>query len=113
GRPRWITLADMLNHADEGAWRDLIESAQFKSLSSNDRFEAVLRAVRSKLAAPRPLAITWKTDDGTAMVRKNITEKAVTMNFSERQGKRFGEWIASNLDRFYDTYLKEAEEKKD
>jgi len=113
GRPRWAALADKLNHSGDVSWSGMIESSQFKSLSSNDRFESVLRAVGSKPAAPQPLATTWRTSDGSAMVRKDITKKAVTMSFSEREGKRFGEWMADNLDKFYAAYLKEAEEKRD
>lgn len=107
GRPRWIALADLLANTDGDIWHAAIQQPRFSSLSSDERFDFIYRAVSAKPRGPQRDRLAWTPDDRTVSVHKSVTEKALTMNFSARDGKSFGEWISDNLEGLYESFRKE------
>lgn len=112
GRPRWLALADLVDNSGDERWRTAIENPRFRSLSSDERFEAVHRTLSLKPRSAEA-AKTWMPQDRTVSVRRTVSDKAITMSFSAQDGKRFGEWISTNLESLYETFRKEIDRNGD
>ncbi|MFC0246597.1 plasmid partitioning protein RepB [Falsochrobactrum ovis] len=111
GRPKWDELATLLQSYG-GQLDDILESEAFLRCNSAQRFEIILsalRPLREKTSPPKVL--NWDSADDLVRVRSRTKNKAYAVEFSQAEGKAFGEWISARIDRLYEQYQKDKDNK--
>jgi ParB family chromosome partitioning protein len=106
GRVRWDELADSLQGKDAlKRARTAIESFAFETASSDQRFEVLLDALKTKRASPTPPE-TWHTPDGkpVAKISQNLGKTTLVVN--DKLEPDFGRFIAQRLGSLYDEFKK-------
>jgi ParB family chromosome partitioning protein len=97
GRQRWQELTDLLEDKV-----NLIGGAEFKALSSDQRFDALFKSLKSKLTRAR--SAPWVAEDGTRLVRITQTEKKFTLVIDKRIAPEFGEFVQCRLQQLYEEF---------
>ena len=112
GRPRWDAMVAMLDDG-KGDWKPLIQKTDFQRLSSADRFERVVKELRSK---PRKKERgdeghpSWAPADKSVRVIAKSGPKGVSLEITQTDAKPFADWITGNLDGFYEAFRKSKQE---
>lgn len=109
GRLRWAELADMLEEKGKRAKAlKLVQERDFLAEKSDVRFQAVYDLL--KKASPKERmaaeAQSWSPADNSVSVIAKSRSKALTVEFSNPNGKEFGTWITDNLDSLYEAFRK-------
>jgi ParB family transcriptional regulator, chromosome partitioning protein len=103
GRQRWQELTDLLeDKANLNVVRTLIGGAEFKALSSDQRFDALFKSLKSKITRAR--SAPWVAEDGTRLVRITQTEKKFTLVIDKRIAPEFGEFVQCRLQQLYEEF---------
>lgn len=103
GRVRWQDLTDLLDQASSRERAlSIVRDPQFKAQGSDQRFEALMSALRTK--ASRARAETWSSDDGTHAAKVTRSGRKLTVIFDDRVTPHFGEFVRERLQRLYDEY---------
>lgn len=108
GRRRWLELTELLAEPDN---RDralaVIKTEAFAAPDSDQRFEKLARALRTKPAA-RPQRETWVLKDGThaATIARNGSQ--LSLIFDDRAAPDFGNFVKEKLQALYDEYKSTA-----
>jgi len=114
GRPRWDALVTMLdNDHREGNWKSLVLQPDFRSLSSADRFERVIKELRDKPAKKKRGAeghAAWAPEDKSVSVIAKPRPKGVAIEITKSDAKPFADWITGNLDSLYEAFRKSKQE---
>ncbi|MBF9235696.1 plasmid partitioning protein RepB [Microvirga alba] len=103
GRRRWLALAERME--DPRARKAADKAAGDPDLSALDtdaRFERVLAATKEK-RVERPKATTWKSSGGHATAK--IVRSGKLMTLAIDREPEFAEFVASQLDDLYSTFL--------
>lgn len=104
GRPKWDSLATLLANKPD-ALETIIKSDSFLNLNSTERFEAIFASLKqANKVVPNSVAEGWCSDDSQLRVVAKSKSKVYAVEFSEIEGKAFGEWISDNMKRLYDEY---------
>jgi ParB family chromosome partitioning protein len=116
GRNRWTEFAQLiekpstLEHA-----RTFIDNEAFSSLESDVRFERLLTEIKSvSRPAKRPSnASEWRAEDSSVRAEFKGSGKSYSIALKANDASRFGRFIADNLDRLHQEFLKstQSEEK--
>jgi ParB family chromosome partitioning protein len=126
GRYKWIELADGIGEpAASARARRTIDSEAFKSLSSDERVDAILQAIRAgdlsidksnageagrgrpqRSGIAKSIAV-WATPEGRKLARISATPEKTTLTLDNREEPEFGSYVASNLDRLYEEFKKQ------
>lgn len=104
GRPKWENFANKLEEGDTAKLRALFESHGFKNHKSADRFQLAFKAVQDRPGSPNRAYDGWFSEDQTVQVTTKSKTKTLALEFSSSEGKVFGEWLTSHLERLYVEY---------
>lgn len=109
GRPRWDSLAEQLATADDVAWKQAVTSANFKKLTSPERFEDIFDALRERRPRdPKPTRnpARWAPKDKLVCVTLKATAKKAVVVYEAKDGPGFAIYIAERLDDLYEAFRK-------
>lgn len=104
GRPRWQELADLLkNEGSENKARKAAEDKSFAHKSSDDRFIAVVRAVKAidkpaKMAAD---ALVAKSTDGVEIAKMAISGKLCKIQINRDRDEAFAKFVMDQIPSLY------------
>lgn len=111
GRLRWAELADMLEEKGKRAKvLKLVLAPDFLAQKSDDRFQAAYAELKIKKPKDVAEGQSWAPADRSVSVVAKERSKALTVEFSNPDGKAFGAWITGNLDSLYEAYRKSKQE---
>lgn len=109
GRPRWQELADILkaDGADVKA-RKATNDKSFSYKSSDDRFIAVLRAVKAvdKPNSVRPTALIAKSVDGEEIATLAVTGKVCKIQIDRDRDEAFAKFVMDRIPDLYENFRK-------
>jgi len=104
GRPRWESFTSLLTPVAINRLRALIDTEEFAKRSSYDRFEAAFNATKEpRHKEEKPLA-SWQSHDRKVEIVSRPKSKSLTLEFSNAEGKAFGDWISKNFERLHSEY---------
>lgn len=118
GRDRWYELKLLLDRpSNEERARAVIEAVGFSGMSSDDRFNLLLRRLK---VAPAVRSATnaslskWAATDGSVTADVTIDRAKVTMAFKTKglNAKAFGDYLSGNLDNLYEEFRRQVAETK-
>ncbi|WP_313607882.1 plasmid partitioning protein RepB [Rhizobium sp.] len=104
GRPRWQELADLLkNEGSENKARKAAEDKSFAHKSSDDRFIAVVRAIKAidkpaKMAAD---ALVAKSTDGVEIAKMAISGKLCKIQINRDRDEAFAKFVMDQIPSLY------------
>ncbi len=108
GRDRWDEIKRLLaNPSVAKVAREVIQGGTFSYLSSNERFEALLKALKEtgRTAKSRSKAsvrkTSWTSTDKSLEAALQRSNSAFQLKINSKQAGEFGDYIASNLDRLF------------
>lgn len=104
GRPKWTSLAELIQHSTKiDEIRELITTSDFLAADSQTRFAMVFASAKGGAVEQKNMraASIWAPAGKSVNVIANSKPKGLTVDFSENNGKAFGEWIMQNLDDLY------------
>ena len=112
GRDRWLSLRQLiLAPALSRVAVEFSESAEFRKLSENERFDTLhdyLKRYKSKSAAKKPKAQVpvqdWTSTDRALNMVMNSKPKKVAIELTNVEARPFGEWLSSHMGRLYEEY---------
>jgi ParB family chromosome partitioning protein len=109
GRPRWQELADILkaDGVDVKA-RKATNDKSFSHKSSDDRFIAVLRAVKAvdKPNSVRPTALIAKSVDGEEIATLAVTGKVCKIQIDRDRDAAFANFVMDRIPDLYENFRK-------
>lgn len=106
GRPRWAALAKKLLSQGEG-WRPIVSSIDFKSVASDERFEAVFKALSTNTPERGSgTTKTWASADNAVSVLVKSTPRRATVTYEAKNGPGFARYITGRLEALYEDFLK-------
>ena len=109
GRPRWQELADILK-ADgvDFKARKATNDKSFSHKSSDDRFIAVLRAVKAvdKPNSVRPTALIAKSVDGEEIATLAVTGKVCKIQIDRDRDEAFAKFVMDRIPDLYENFRK-------
>lgn len=104
GRPKWDSLATLLANRPS-ALETIPQYETLLSLNSTERFDAILASLKQANKAPlNSVDPSWCSDDSQLRAVTKSKSKGYAVEFSEPEGKAFGEWVSNNLKRLYEEY---------
>jgi ParB family chromosome partitioning protein len=107
GRQRWQELMELLDDPDRRAVaRKAVKQADFASLGTDQRFEALQTALKTKTSRNR--SQPWTANDGTRLVRISESEDRITFAIDKRITPNFGEFVQARLQQLYDEFRAQA-----
>ena len=110
GRPRWQELADLLKAASaERKARKAAESLSFTHMDSDDRFLAVLRAVkadRGNTPEASTARVTAKSSEGHEIATLVVSGKHCKIEIKRDRDEAFAEFLMKQLPEIYDNFKK-------
>ncbi|MBX9909333.1 MAG: plasmid partitioning protein RepB [Beijerinckiaceae bacterium] len=123
GRDRWVELAGKYQDADKvSAVGQLLSSEAFHAAPSDERFNLVLNHAFKQsgsrredtpglaISHRRPSARFWATETGQRVVRVTANDRALTLAIDKRVAPGFGDYLLSQMDGLYASYLNEPKE---
>lgn len=103
GRQKWAELADLIeDRAKRTRLGKLIAEEKFTLLSSDERFNAAMKALADVKA--KAAAITWQAADGTKPVSVSENDRRLVLTFDKRVNPKFGSFIEGRLQALYDEF---------
>jgi len=108
GRERWLELS-LLADRKSAEIAEIINSDQFQSLSSDDRFSKVFDAINAKnksvkkARAASPVK-SWKSYDSSVTVSMNHKSRKTTIEMTSAKAVKFGEWLSENFDKLFNDF---------
>lgn len=111
GRDRWYELKLLLDRPDnlEEALR-FVESPDIAGLASDDRFDALIRHLKTRTARvrpkPGPTKASWAPADGRLAAEAISDGKKFTLALKARghDAKAFGDYLTEHLDKLYEDF---------
>ena len=118
GRDRWHDLSTRLDDDEiEGRLRKRITDPGYQSADPDQRFELLEKWARTKAGTTAEAKTgvvkpeTWQRRDGAVKARIKNDGKQFTIALKAREGAAFGQYLARNLDRFYEAFEAETQQK--
>lgn len=104
GRARWVGLVDGLDAAKATErLRDVLDTDFFAAADSDERFNAVFKAVVPP-AARNGKASTWATPEGRKAARIEKKGDRTAITFDDKRAPDFASFVASRLDALYQEF---------
>ncbi|MGZ2402783.1 plasmid partitioning protein RepB [Rhizobium ruizarguesonis] len=107
GRPRWQELAEVLNEeAAAGKARKATADKSFNHKSSDDRFIAVLRAVKAteKASSERIGALVAKSADGSQIATLAVSGKVCKIQIDRDRDEEFAKFVMDRIPDLYENF---------
>lgn len=112
GRDKWLSLRQIiLKPSYLNAGLDYVETDAFKSLSEEQRFDALhdyLNRYKTKSVAKTPAKAaaekSWTSSDKAVSFTMKQKSKKIDIELANKEARPFGDWLSSHLDRLYDEY---------
>lgn len=111
GRDRWEELKRLVaNPAISKTALEVILSPEFTTLSSNDRFDHLLKTLKETGRSGRSRAkgriqkTTWTSSDKSLAAEMQRSTKSFQLNINSNFAEGFGDFIAQNLDGLFEAY---------
>lgn len=112
GRDKWLSLRQLLlNPAHLEVARSYVASDDFVTLDPDKRFDILheyMKRYQARSVARRPKkenpTMTWAAADAAASAKSVSRTKSIVVEFSDAEGKAFGDWITRNLDTLYEAF---------
>ena len=101
GRVRWQELTDLIEAHRKQALK-LIKEADFLKLESDQRFEWLTAALRTKPERTEPEH--WTSGDGTKAAKIGRAGRRLILTFDDRVTPDFGNFVRERLQALYDEY---------
>lgn len=111
GRDRWLDLASAIEHPDVLVYAEgSINSEGFADLSSEERFERLMAAVRNAAKPRRPMRPSgnWQSQDAAVTAEFKGAGKSFSISLKSREAASFGRYIAENLERLHAEFRKQS-----
>ncbi|CDZ42328.1 Plasmid partitioning protein RepB [Neorhizobium galegae bv. officinalis] len=111
GRPRWQELADLLKSKEaETKARKAVNDKPFIYRNSDDRFIAVLRAVKAvdKLASVETPALIAKSSDGAEIATLAVTGKVCKIQIDRERDEAFAKFVMDRIPDLYEHFRQSA-----
>jgi ParB family chromosome partitioning protein len=117
GRDRWVELAGRFEtEAAPAGLDELLQSAAFRTASSDDRFNRTAEFVMAGNGAaprssgkergqgPRHDVQSWAPSQGNTLVTLKHHARRCVMNIDQRQAPGFGDFLLRHMERLYREY---------
>jgi ParB family chromosome partitioning protein len=103
GRRRWMEFASQLSEPKTKEILALLSREDVRSLTSDERFNAALEALKKKTGTGRgsTSATAWTAEDRSVSVALKRSAKKATLTLEAMDGPLFAEFIAGRLDDLY------------
>jgi ParB family transcriptional regulator, chromosome partitioning protein len=104
GRDRWLDLAAAVEHPEARVQAEAFVSGDgFAGLSSEERFERLLAAVRNAAKPRRPMrpSGSWQSPDAAVTAEFKGAGKSYSISLKSKEAASFGRYIAENLERLH------------
>ncbi|NTE84802.1 plasmid partitioning protein RepB [Agrobacterium tumefaciens] len=111
GRPRWQELADLLKSEEaETKARKAVSDKPFIHRNSDDRFIAVLRAVKAvdKLASVKTPALIAKSSNGAEIATLAVTGKVCKIQIDRERDEAFAKFVMDRIPDLYEHFRQSA-----
>lgn len=115
GRPRWQELADILkSDGTEAKARKAMSDKSFVHKTSDDRFIAVLRAVKAVEEAPlrKKRAIIASAGDGSEIASLAVTNKVCRIELDRARDEKFARFIMDRIPDLYESFRQKPSESE-
>jgi ParB family transcriptional regulator, chromosome partitioning protein len=101
GRDRWMQFAEKIKlRGDDLSWVTTLQTPAFAALSSDDRFEAALKAVlTARKAASGPKPVLWRDEDGKRIGQLLSKSRELVVSVSTKTEPGFADFIRASLPR--------------
>jgi ParB family chromosome partitioning protein len=110
GRPRWLQLAQQIAEKEARARvHALIQTDEFRAMSTNDRFVKVLHAVAPPRRRKALEAVVLRTSDGRELARVETSPSALRI---KSRDKRFVAFLGQHLGELVPIYEDQSSPKK-
>jgi ParB family chromosome partitioning protein len=121
GRDRWYDLKLVLDKPSNlEAALQFVESPAIATLSSDERFEALIAHLRGSTKRPGtrrpgPARSNWAAADGRLSAEAVSDGKKFTLAFKARgsDARAFGNYLAEHLDRLYEEFRQRDDQRND
>lgn len=119
GRDRWYELKLLLeNNSNFEIARGAVKEDGFSSLSSDERFNALMTRIKAKKSTARArsnlLNRSWVPEDGLLTAETTAEGKRFTLALKAKgtDAKAFGNYLTENLTRLYEAFRQETKPGK-
>jgi ParB family transcriptional regulator, chromosome partitioning protein len=118
GRDRWLELSLLVGKAANAEKvNDIAGDPSFQSLSSDERFNTLFKALDTSGRPVKKMSLkskeSWQTSDKAVSARYSNSGKAFELSMKSKNAGRFGQYLAENLDRLYSEFLAANDGKED
>ncbi|NKM00941.1 plasmid partitioning protein RepB [Rhizobium leguminosarum] len=111
GRPRWQELADLLKASGaETKARKAAEGSSFSHKDTDDRFLAVLRAVKAdsgKTSESSPVRLIAKSSEGLEIATLAVAGKHCKIEINRDRDEAFAKFVMEQLPELYASFRKD------
>lgn len=107
GRDRWLDLAQRIEHPSARAVAlSVIGAEDFSTLTSDARFERLLKAIKDAGKPARRAAAPglWAAEDKAVAAEFKAAGKSYSIALKSKDAVKFGRFISANLERLYDEF---------
>lgn len=113
GRDRWYELKLLLDSpSNQERALEIIREEAFSGLPSSDRFNVLVRKLKSKPARKQsqPSTRNWTPQDSALSAEISANGKKFTLALKAKtsDARAFGEYLSENLDRLYEAFRSET-----
>lgn len=114
GRERWVSLSLLVSKKADLV-SDVVSGAEFSKLDSAERFERLFAALNragkpARKGATRLSETAWEPADKSVSVTVKKMAKNATVILGHKDGLRFADFIAGQLDGLYEAFRKSEKE---
>ena len=119
GRERWVELSLLVGKAaNAGAVEEIVSSAEFSALPSDDRFSHLYFALNNTNRPARKATVAvslakWQPRDRAVQADIRNSGRAFSLSMKAKNAGRFGEYLSQRLDALYEQFLAEEGNKGD
>lgn len=116
GRDRWLDLAQQIEHPVALALSDqVIASEGFDTLSSEARFDRLISEIKKAKRPTKKSAQVgeWASTDAKVTAEFKGSGKSYSISLKSKDAVRFGRFIAENLEKLHEEFVKNVKSQGD
>jgi ParB family chromosome partitioning protein len=116
GRPRWQELSELLkSEVAENKARKATSDKSFSHKTSDDRFIAVLRAVKvvDKPTSLKPPALIARSTDGASIASLAVAGKVCRIEIDRNRDEAFARFVMDRIPDLYESFRQTPSESED
>jgi len=107
GLRRWQELCDLLDTSTRTKVREILAGEAVKSLTSDQRFEAVYKFLTAKETS-RQQADHWVASNGIRIAKYTQADKKFSLVVDERAAPDFGKFLLGKLENLYEEFIQQS-----